>query len=79
MDVTKLIVQILGACGAAKRCKQPRSLLETGRTFTLHDPVDWKPHILGHFPPRGHLSSHRVVLIRRRLRTGNYYWGCTFG
>jgi len=49
LDVTKLIVQILGACGAAKRCNNLARLLRPVRTFTLHDTVDWKQHILGHF------------------------------
>jgi len=47
LDVTNRIFQVMGARAAGKRSNDFDRYWRNARTFTLHDPVDWKRHLIG--------------------------------
>ena len=49
LDVTSRAFQVMGARAAAKRSNNPDRFWRNVRTFTLHDPVDWKRHVIGKY------------------------------
>ncbi len=49
LDVTSRIFQIMGARAAGKRSNNLDRYWRNVRTFTLHDPVDWKRHTIGKY------------------------------
>jgi alkylation response protein AidB-like acyl-CoA dehydrogenase len=49
LDVTSRIFQIMGARAAGKRRNNLDRYWRNVRTFTLHDPIDWKRHTIGKY------------------------------
>lgn len=49
LEVTSRIFQVMGARAAAKRRNNFDRFWRNVRTFTLHDPVDWKRHTVGRY------------------------------
>lgn len=49
LDVTGRIFQVMGARAAGKRTNNFDRYWRNVRTFTLHDPVDWKRHTIGEY------------------------------
>ncbi|MGE3775068.1 MAG: acyl-CoA dehydrogenase family protein, partial [Gammaproteobacteria bacterium] len=47
LEVTSRIFQVMGARAAGKRSNDFDRYWRNARTFTLHDPVDWKRHLIG--------------------------------